>query len=214
MFLAFVLLLAYFVSGTALAVTVYRRMKGKNRSLRARLGVSFAIIFVVWAIPYGDHTLGKIQFILLCSEDSGLRVFRTVINVEGFRSISGSANTPVQLGYKFFEKITSDGSIIRYEVGDKGQVTEKRKAIPRSRYLVGRKETNISLQIIRIEDVIVDLKNNERLAEFVQYGHRGGWLNRQFGAMHAYHVSCPAQSVNFGKVILDVLRVDSGRTYQ
>ena len=212
MFLAFVLLLAYFAAGTALAVTVYRKMKGQDHSLRARLGVMFAIIVAVWAIPYGDHTLGKIQFILLCGEDSGLRVFRTAMNVEGFRSLSGSANTPIQLGYKFFEKITSDGSIIRYEVGDKGQITEQRKATPRSRYLVSRKETSISMQIIRIEDVIVDLKTNERLAEFVQYGHRGGWLNRQFAAMHAYRVSCPAQPVNFGKVILDVLRVDSGRT--
>jgi hypothetical protein len=211
-FLAFAALIAYFAIGAAIALIAYRGMRERKQSLSARVAVVSVIAFIVWVIPYGDHTWGKIHFKWLCGQDAGVRVFRTAMDVEGFRSLSGSANTPLQLGYKFFEKINSDGTITRYEVQDNGQVAERRAVIPLSRYLINRKEMNLSVQIIRIEDVIVDLKTNERLAESVEYGHRGGWLVRQFGAMHAYRLTCPSEPVNFGKVMREVLRANSGRT--
>jgi hypothetical protein len=205
-FLILIGLLIYFGLGIALMFVAYRRMAKQKRSWRTRIGVVVAIGFVVWAIPYGDHTLGKIEFKMHCAREAGLRIYRTVSGVEGFRSPFASGNTPRQLGYNFVEEMQSNGKITRHTLQNDGRTITEAVQIPISRYAVDRKSSMIGVQISRGEYSIIDLKTNEKLAEYVQFGHLGGWFARQLAAMHAYRSVCPPEAFSLSKLIRDVLR--------
>lgn len=204
MFLILIGLLIYFGLGIALMFVAYRWMAKRGRSWRARIAVVLAIGFVLWAIPYGDHTLGKIEFRTLCEKDIGLRIYRKESNVEGYRSPSGTRNTPLEEGYRFFEKMNPDGTVTRYTLQGDKRVIEERDVTPTSRYLVDRKRSVINAQITRSETFVVDVTNNEKLAEYVSYAHHGGWFARQLAAMHAYSAVCPPKP--FYLVARDVLK--------
>lgn len=206
MFLVLIAGIVYFALGIALIVKIYSNMTEEGRSLRARAITVLLIGLVVWAIPYGDHTIGKIHFKILCEKEAGLRIYRTVSNVEGFRSPFASGNTPRQLGYKFVEEMHSNGTTTRFTVLSDNRVIEEQLAAPTSRYIVDRKTSKISTQVTRSEYSIIDGKINEKLAEYIQFGHHGGWLPRQLAAMHAYRAVCPPEPFNLSKLILDVLK--------
>lgn len=165
MFLILIGLLIYFGLGIALMFVAYRWMAGKGRSWRARIGVVLVIGLVVWAIPYGDHTLGKIEFKMHCAREAGLRIFRVVSDVEGFRSPFASGNTPRQLGYNFVEEMQSNGTITRHTLQSDGRIIKEAAPIPISRYVVDLKSSMIGVQISRSQYFIIDLKTNEKLAE-------------------------------------------------
>lgn len=206
MFLVLIGMLIYFGLGIVLMFLVYRRMAKQERSWRVRIGAVLAVAFVVWAIPYGDHTLGKIEFKILCEKEAGLRIYRTASDVEGFRSPFASGNTPRQLGYRFVEEVHASGTIMRYTLQNDGRTVEERTSTPISRYVVDQKASMIGIQISRSEISIVDLKTNGKLAEYVEFGHHGGWFARQLAAMHAYRAICPAEPFSLSKLIRDVLK--------
>jgi hypothetical protein len=210
-FLVLIGMLIYFGLGILLTFVVYRRMAKQGRSWRVRVGAVLTVAFVVWAIPYGDHTLGKIEFKILCGKEAGLRIYRSVSDVEGYRSPWVSNDSPKAHGYVFAEQINRDGTVTRYTLRSNGTVTEERGAKPVSRYVLDRRQIAINSQITRSEYFIVDSKTNEKLAERVGFGHHGGWLPRQLAAMHTYHAACPSEPFSMGRFLREVLMPKQGR---
>ena len=102
------------------------RWKGKSSAL---LGV----LLIAYAIPFGDHTVGYLYFRHLCEKEAGVKIYRTVSDVEGFWWWPiQSGEMALKYGYAFVEGGVDPKKVRRYEIhGDK--VTEYKATEMRSR---------------------------------------------------------------------------------
>ena len=104
----------------ALAWSIRRKL-----GLLKTIGVVLATLLVIYAIPFGDHTLGEIRKYQLCKEHGGTKIFQVVENVEGFMwaGVGGQGNPPyTTYGYAFIEMIDSGGRINRYTRRSDGSI--------------------------------------------------------------------------------------------
>ena len=160
-------------------------------SIRRRLGffktvgVVLATLFVIYAIPFGDHTLGEIKKHQLCRELGGTKIYQVVENVDGFMWLnSGGPGKPYTThGYSFYEASALSGEILRYRKRPDGSVDEERVSFPQARYAVRQipyeyigKRHSIS------KFVIIDIKDNKVLASHGTVAYDGGWL--RYGSLN------------------------------
>ena len=206
MFLVLIVVLGYFLAGLVAVIVLARSLARREISLVWKIGAPLGLAFVVWAIPYGDHMVGKFKFQKLCEVEAGLRIYKVANGVKGFRSSFAAKSTPRDLGYQYVERINSNGSVDRYSVQSDGKVVEEKSVTPVSRYEFSIVQSKLETQISRKSEAVVDLLNQEKLAEYIEYGHAGGWLYRQLAGMHAYRNICPAGGMSPALIIQSVLK--------
>jgi len=210
LFLTIVVLFLVWLAITAVLIGwVWRVLSRRGKSLSARLASTVLILAAMVALVMGDHAIGKFQFDRMCKSESGLRVFRKVADVDGFRSVFASNDTPSAYGYVFAERINSDGSVTRFTRNDGGRVIEEPRVAPRARYVVEQKNERLSMQISRTEHFVADAESNQRLARHVMLVHRGGWLVRQFEGANPERSVCPSEPLNFRNFVVGVLQPKS-----
>ena len=209
MFLVLIGVILYFGVGIVLMILLYRLLAKQGRSWRVRIGAAFALGFVVWAIPYGDHTVGKIYFNRLCNEEGGERIARTVEGVDGYMSVFGvPSRRPEDRGYRFYEDtVDKKGMTTRAMVNPDGSFVIEKNVAPISRYIVKWNRTSDNVQIERITTTIEDRVSGETLARRTAFLHRGGWLMRSLEAMNAYGASCPPGPTDAGATISLIKKV-------
>lgn len=210
MFLVFIAVMVYFGLGIVLMFVAYRRMVKRGRSLAVRLGVVLLIGFIVWAIPYGDHTLGKLEFESLCKKEGGEHITRTATDVEGFMwsLFEQPAGNPRELGYQFVEgKVNQNGLTSRLSATPDSSYVMEKNVTPISRYVFNLSRTTENTQIERVTDTIVDRVTGEELAHRTEFLHRGGWLMRSLASMNAYSVVCPSRPKHESETILFIKKV-------
>ncbi|TAK52260.1 MAG: hypothetical protein EPO27_01570 [Betaproteobacteria bacterium] len=207
MFLVLMGLTIYFALGVVLTAVMYHQLAKRSQTRVVRFTAVTAVAIVLWAVPYGDHMLGKLEFNALCRNKSGLQVNRVVRDVEGFQgqALFASGDLLKEWGYKFSEVPLPNGLVIRYTLGENGEVSEERNVKATARYRISLTETNLDDQISRTEYSILDLTQDELLATYVTFGHSGGWFQRQLSAMHAYRNWCPKEQFSITAFMRNVL---------
>lgn len=136
------------------------------------------VLFVLYAIPFGDHTIGEIRKNELCKEFGGIQINRVVENVDGFMWGPVRESPPYQtFGYSFYESDTKEGGIFRYTRRADGVVFEEKVGSSLAQYLVR------GLPVEKLGDhhtirkfEIVDRHTNEILASHGTVAYKGGWL--------------------------------------
>ena len=151
----------------------------RNYGFLKTAGVVLATLFVIYAVPFGDHTLGEIKKYQLCEEHGGTKIYQVVENVDGFMWLnSGGPGKPYTThGYSFHEAKTMSGEVLRYTMRADGTVDEQRVAGPQARYAVRQipyeyigKRHSVS------KFVITDTKNDKILGSHGTVAYDGGWL--------------------------------------
>lgn len=170
-------------------------------------GVVLATVFLLYAIPFGDHTVGYLYFRHLCDKEAGVKIQRTVPNVEGFWWWPiQDGEIALKYGYAFVEGGVDPQKGRRYEVLD-ATIVEYKDTTIKSRYAFRSSGiANLSMGIQRGGDEIVDLRTGEKLAEELGFQFRGGWMLRKVlsgsGGSSGY---CPT-NVDYLKLITTVLK--------
>jgi hypothetical protein len=119
-------------------------------------GAILGVLFVTYAIPFGDHTIGLIKFKRVCEKESGTRIIRTVPGVEGLLSDDADGEMAQRLGYRFVEKGKNRSDVIRYEVVN-DKIVKYEHVQSRSRYFLGRRTIADDGWILKGEYVITDM---------------------------------------------------------
>lgn len=196
-FLFAIVYLAIILAGVTLAVIWSRRRK---MGFFKATGVVLATLFVIYAIPFGDHTLGEIKKQQLCNEYGGGKIYQIAENVDGFLWKTGRESKNYDtFGYSFREVRTLKNEIYRYEKNQEGVFEERRVEVSRARYFVHRLPTeNLGPHHYLSKFVIMDLRQNKILASYGSVSYHGGWLG--FGSR-----GCPAMvfdQISFIKTVL------------
>lgn len=142
-------------------------------------GVVLATLFVIYAVPFGDHTLGEIKKHQLCKELGGEKIFEVVENVEGFMwEKSGGPGKPYTThGYQFHEASNLSGEIFRYTKSADGAVDRHKVESSLARYTAQRfPYENLGKHHAISRFVITDIRDNKVLATNGTVAFRGGWL--------------------------------------
>ena len=161
----------------------------RNYGFLKTAGVVLATLFVIYAVPFGDHTLGEIKKYQLCEEHGGTKIYQAVENVDGFMWAKiGQAGIPYSThGFAFFETSNLSGEIFRYAKNPDGSVTEQKIDKSIARYLArstGYEKIGQHHLIRKFE--ILDLLENKVIATHGLIAYDGGWLG--YGS-----VVCPAE---------------------
>lgn len=175
LFIFAVVYLLIILGGVTVALVWSRRRK---LGFLKTTGVVLATLIVIYAIPFGDHTLGEIRKYQLCKEHGGTKIYQVVENVEGFLWETGRLREPYEtFGYPFFEAHTAKGETYRYEKGPKGTLEEEQVTTPFALYfvrLLPDEEMGRHHAIGRF--VIMDMRSKKILASHGTVYFRGGWL--------------------------------------
>lgn len=161
-------------------------------------GVVLATLLIIYAIPFGDHTLGEIKKYQLCREHGGTKIFKMVENVEGFMwaRIGEQSKPPyTTYGYNFYETSNPDGRVFRYTKRSDGSVDGQIVNESQARYVVRSDRKEIGAHTIR-SFIIFDKQNNRPLAKHDTVAYRGGWLGLG-SVVCPYNANEPFQAMNF-----------------
>lgn len=130
-------------------------------------------------LPTADAVYGRIKLKLLCEKEGGLRIYRTVENVEGFLiNQSPEKEWIVNNGYRFVEGKNYRGKIIRISRDEKGIIVTQENVLPQSLYEYFHEDAHITPTIKRFSSKVIDRNSNEILSEFAGFGFAGGWVER------------------------------------
>lgn len=164
-----------------LARLVAKRIK--NRSAK------YVVIAIFILIPTWDIVPGKIYFNHLCENEAGLKIYKTVEGVEGYRVYPGAGGLGPgpdgfkKYGYKF-EEWGSGSDFARYTLGPDGKITKQQITESIARYAaVGKGWTPLSWNVSKYEVFIFDQQTKERLATRATFSTVGNWLQAFFSPL-------------------------------
>jgi hypothetical protein len=171
-------------------------------------GAFFAVLFLAYAITFGDQIIGIIKFKRLCDEHAGVKIYQTVENVEGIVWGTGRLVQPYTThGYSFYEVISQKEEIYRYVLGKNEEVKEEKADTPIAKYLVRRnKDVQIGKYYKKSDFVILERNTEKTIASYTTVHYAGGWLNRELRGVGIGGSLCPAEPRKFLDFIHSVLK--------
>lgn len=202
-----VILITYVAAAAGTAYWAYRLATRRGLRWSIRIAAPILLLAIFWAIPGADHEFGKLSFEALCKRQAGLSTLRTAQAVEGYRTPFATEKTPVDLGFKYVEREESNGRVTRFSVLEGGKVHTERNAVAKSAFALRKQEERIDTTVTRTEYSIVEVSSGGALGQYIQYSFRGGWVARQFSAMHVSRTSCPAGAFEHDRFVQTHLRL-------
>ena len=171
-----------------LAVAAYiwlARFVAKRIENRA---AKYLVIALFVLVPTWDIIPGKIYFNNMCEKEAGLKVYKVVERVEGFRyeqGVGGLLRQAIEeYGYKYVE-IRDGKQFYRYTLNSNGHVVKQEISEPSARYAVGAERTLLSWNVERNEEFIFDVQTQEKLAIRTTFFRGGNWLQVILPGPHA-----------------------------
>jgi hypothetical protein len=153
---------------------------GASRRTKTIVGFVSAAIFVL--IPTWDMIPGQRYFKHLCETEAGLKIYKTVEGVEGFRNYSGwpYATELEQYGYQFIEGEKPGLGLIRLSRSSDGTLTERQVTESISRY--GLRETREPLpwNVLKVQHIIFAEHPQEQLATWTIFYYSGNWVQKKY----------------------------------
>jgi hypothetical protein len=153
------------------------------RRIQPRWGKAVAVLFFI-GILVADGIYGRIKLAAMCTEQGGLRIYRTVQNVEGFYSPFAGEKFLKNHDYAFIESGSSK-PYVRYAKQPNGAISQEKTSELKSRfaYRTVRGDLGDVYMIDRFQ--VIDRERNEVLAETVNYVYAGGWIERAIASLYA-----------------------------
>ncbi len=154
----------------------------------------YAVIAVFVLIPTWDIIPGKLYFNSLCENQAGLKTYKTVEGVEGYRVLPGATGLFREgldkYGYKFEER--GEGiNFRRYALDDDGKMIEKKVTESIAKYAAeGAGWRPLSWNVKKYEVFIFDQQTTERLAVWTTFSAGGNWLQALFNPYLGGHGPC------------------------
>lgn len=171
-------MIGIFVFLTAIAYVLLARfvsVRIKNRIAK------YLVIALFVFVPTWDVIPAKIYFNHLCEKEAGLKVFKVVDGVEGYRVKSLASGLGrealTKYGYRYEER-GSGSEFTRYSLDADGKVIDERITESIARYAAVGKLTPLDWAVTKSEVVIFDQQTNERLAVSTGFHAGGNWLVR------------------------------------
>lgn len=181
-----------------LARVVTRRIE--NRAAR------YTVIAIFILVPTWDVIPGKLYFNHLCENEAGLKIYKTVEDVEGFRVYSVvEPDALKKYGYKYQE--WSEGNqLYRYALDAGGKIVRQEVTDPIARYAMdGTGWVPLSWNVKRSQIFILDQQTKERLAVWTIFSTGGNWLQKLGNPYLGGHGPCEKR-VPSQNLYLDTLK--------
>ncbi len=172
-------LLAYIV----LAVLITSWVRRAFTTSRAKSLATVVSLVVLALIPTADEFIGKWYFDHLCETEAKITIHKSVDRVEGILGSGLGSQAFDEFGYQFLEEEIG-GQYYHYSRGSIGERLKAEVSHPTSQYAVKRSIQKQPFNISRYEEVILDQRNKESLAQSIQFSYGGGWVSqliRSFG---------------------------------
>jgi hypothetical protein len=141
------------------------------------------VLLVLVLIPTADAVYGRIKLKEICAKEMGLRVYRSVENVEGF---TDGKHRPLDFwikrdGYKFVEGETQGGKPARLSIRPDGAIVLEENVVPKSRYFFYQESGDIGTRYGYGRYVVKDMQSGEILGTETGIGFSGGWVEQLVG---------------------------------
>lgn len=161
----------------ALAIYIWlARFVGKRIENRT---AKYLVVALFVLIPTWDIIPGKIYFSHLCKNEAGLKIYKVVEGVEGYRVgplASGLGREALtKYGYRYEER-GSGSKFARYILDADRKVIEERITESIARYAAIGKLTPLNWNVTKSEVVIFDQQTNERIAVSTGFHAGGNWV--------------------------------------
>jgi len=180
-------------------------------------GKVLAIVVVV-LIPTADAIYGRIKLKQMCAVEGGIKVQKTIENVDGVFTVGLLAPALVMdMNYEFSENIISEqiyryrrptGKLSAYTHPSKEKVDKKL-----SLYSYYREEIYIDSSILKTTDFVRLDSTSEILGANTDFHYYGGWLERFIGKLYGSgstrvnHCSSDEDSARALKILAATLKV-------
>lgn len=161
----------------AVVVTVLLvKIVGGARPRKTIVGLLSAVTFLL--IPTWDMIPGQRYFKHLCETEAGIRIYKAVERVEGFREYSGGPgdDAVMKYGYRFIETERPGIGLLRISLGQDGQIIKQPISEAISRYAVRETREDLDWNVEKVQRVIIDEHTRERLGIFNIFYYSGNWL--------------------------------------
>jgi hypothetical protein len=152
------------------------------RQVRSRTAKSLIVVLSV-AIPVWDIVPGRLYFDSQCKRQAGLKIYKVIENVDGYRVDSLASGLGPQAmekyGYKFEERGSED-NLTRFTIGPNGKVVRNSVTKSIARYAGKGSLTPLNWNVRKVEIVVFDQQTGEQLAMKTEFFAHGGWLQKLF----------------------------------
>lgn len=165
----------------------------------ANRAAKFAVIAIFVLIPTWDVIPGKLYFNHLCETEAGLKIFKTVEGVEGYRVYplaSGGQEPLTKDGYRYVEQ-GSGSDFARYTLEANGKVIKRKitESESMARYAAAGKLVPLQWNVTKSEIVIFDQQTEEKLAARTAFSGNKNWLIKSLDFPYAKD-HCPEPFVS------------------
>ena len=213
-----VLILAVFLIWVIVGFIVMGKAPGwfaREGPFSKRLWIAGLAGLVYFIGPFLDEFWGRFRTSQLCAAEGGVKVFRSVHNVEGLRADGFASGLVSSKSYKFAE--TANGSFfkgryikgpVRYSLDVNGALMVEEGISPKARFAYQMRAENIGGHITRSNKSIVELPSGEVLGQEVRFSFPGGWVLRYIGAGYggALGTGCSFPAAPFPDFLFTVLK--------
>lgn len=185
--LIFLLVLAVYVGVAWYVVKALSSKKSK-----------YIVIAVFVLIPTWDVVPGWLYLQHLCQAEGGVKIYRSVENVDGFLDKSQNMlgrDAVMKYGYKFMEGGEGGPQLYRYSIDQNGKLQREKIDEPTSKYGVQSTDHRLLFNITKYEHTIVDLQTQEKLAVSVKLYRAGNWLQKIAKPLLGGGAACPSQHI-------------------
>ena len=161
-------------------------------------GKALAFVLAI-LIPTGDAIYGRIVLNQMCEAEGGLRVYKTIENVDGFFESRGPNERMVrELGFEFSEGPDADRrkTVNRLTIDTSGKVILEKNVERKSTYQLRAIEGDSSMQFVRYGIVVESNDGLDVLGQFLDVNYAGGWMERALNGFYAYRGSVGTCSLN------------------
>lgn len=153
----------------------------------------YLVIALFVLIPTWDLIPGKLYFNHLCENEAGLKIYKAVEGVEGYRVYPLASGLIWQAlekyGYKYVE-IGSGNQFYRYALDSRGQVIRQEISEPMARYAVGIAIKPMLWNVKKVEEFVSDQQTKEMLSVRTTFSAQGNWLQVIFKPYLGGAASC------------------------
>lgn len=181
-----------------LVITIYVSLAWFVVKMLSSRRVKYIVITIFVLIPMWDVVPGWLYFRHLCETDGGVKVYKSVANVEGFLDKSQNMlgrDAVMKYGYKFMEGGEGDDRIYRYTINQDGQLAREKIEETISKYRVQRTDEYLPFNITKYEYSIVDIRTQEKFATSISFYLAGNWVQNKMKPLLGGGAYCPSQQL-------------------
>lgn len=156
------------------------------RWIRPVWGKAFVVVAVL-LIPTADAVYGRIRLKHMCEAEGGLKIYKTVEGVEGFRDGRSRPEEEwiTKYGYRFVEGEGANGTPARVSRQANGTIIMENNVTPISKFAFEHSGGDFARGYAQDEIRVRDLATNEILARNLNISYQGGWVERFVASVYA-----------------------------